>query len=414
MKFFTGIRIEDEFKNRYEVIETQINQKKAVFFNSNDDDLIVSSYLNQYSIEPIVLDEKRTDSNIEEIEPSTRQLKVFSMSLNDSFTPDFDGQTTGKTYKYTSYYKYSGNSLVFEMSNDIISLGRKYDFEVNEKDMYLCFIVEAKHNEIANDVNFFYKKEDEAMKSFRNLLSTSNSLVAKENRKIEEDIRKCISKRKEELKFLGTLIKNYNIEVKEKNPQIIKVFRKVGVELVQKSNDGRIENYSIEDRTYKDILEIIRHHTRTMERLPSTFSKLNENEIRDILLAALNCIYMGNANGEVFRKKGKTDICIEEKNRSAFIAELKFWKGEETFNGALHQLLSYTTWRDNKLALIILTKTTKILHVIEKIHSILNSNSNKVQLKKIDDNEFDYKCTSEDYIGMIFNIRVYVIDLTTN
>ncbi len=69
-------------------------------------------------------------------------------------------------------------------------------------------------------------------------------------------------------------------------------------------------------------------------------------------MRTLNGTYLGGAVGEAFRNNGKTDICIEEKNRAAFVAECKMWTGQKAIADALKQLDSYLTWRDCKTALI--------------------------------------------------------------
>ena len=65
---------------------------------------------------------------------------------------------------------------------------------------------------------------------------------------------------------------------------------------------------------------------------------------------------------EAFRYKGKTDICIEQDNRAAFIGECKLWSGSKGLSDALNQLLGYLTWRDSKAALIIFNKENKQLY----------------------------------------------------
>jgi hypothetical protein len=76
----------------------------------------------------------------------------------------------------------------------------------------------------------------------------------------------------------------------------------------------------------------------------------------DILLAHLNGHFKGAATGETFRRKGKTDIRIEDENRSAFVAECKVWGGAGEVTRAIGQLLSYLTWRDSKAALVVFNK----------------------------------------------------------
>ncbi len=108
----------------------------------------------------------------------------------------------------------------------------------------------------------------------------------------------------------------------------------------------------VRDEDYEHILSVIRHEGKSFETTPATFAKHDEEELRDIILAHLNGHYHGDATGERFRKKGKTDICIEAENRAAFIAECKVWRGPKECTQAVDQLLSYLTWRDCKCSLV--------------------------------------------------------------
>lgn len=111
--------------------------------------------------------------------------------------------------------------------------------------------------------------------------------------------------------------------------------------------------------TYEKILNIIRHEARTYETTPRTYAKFDEEELRDVILAHLNGHFEGKAAGEVFRRNGKTDICIQEENRAAFVAECKVWQGAGQVASAVDQLLSYLTWRDSKAAFVMFNKSVK-------------------------------------------------------
>ena len=115
----------------------------------------------------------------------------------------------------------------------------------------------------------------------------------------------------------------------------------------------------ITDEIYDRILQCIRHQGRTFERTPSTYAVHGEEGLRDIVLSQLNGYFQGEAMSEAFRCKGKTDICIEQDNRAAFIGECKLWSGSKGLSDALNQLLGYLTWRDSKAALIIFNKKNK-------------------------------------------------------
>ena len=112
----------------------------------------------------------------------------------------------------------------------------------------------------------------------------------------------------------------------------------------------------LDSNQYKHILSVVRHITRTYETTPSTFRKLDEKELRNLILAHLNAYFKGGATGETFRKLGKTDVRIENDNRAAFVAECKMWKGAASFHASINQLLGYLTWRDCKAAIIVFNK----------------------------------------------------------
>ena len=123
--------------------------------------------------------------------------------------------------------------------------------------------------------------------------------------------------------------------------------------------------YSISDANYADILATIKHMGSTYERTPKSYAAMKEEDLRNTLLAALNGTYLGGAVGEAFRNNGKTDICIEEKNRAAFVAECKMWTGQKAIADALKQLDSYLTWRDCKTALIYFVRKKDFLAILQ-------------------------------------------------
>ena len=115
----------------------------------------------------------------------------------------------------------------------------------------------------------------------------------------------------------------------------------------------------ITEETFEQILRFIRHQGRTFERTPSTYAVHGEEDLRNIILAQLNGHFQGDTVGEAFRGKGKTDICIEQDNRAAFVGECKLWTGPAGLTSALGQLLGYLTWRDSKAALIMFNAKNK-------------------------------------------------------
>ena len=118
---------------------------------------------------------------------------------------------------------------------------------------------------------------------------------------------------------------------------------------------------------YEAALGVLRNSRNALERSPSMTERLNEEQIRDLLLVNLNAQFEGKAGGEVFNGEGKTDILIREGDRNIFIGECKIWKGPKTIRDALHQLLDvYLVWRDTKAALLLFIRSGHVTEVMKK------------------------------------------------
>ena len=82
------------------------------------------------------------------------------------------------------------------------------------------------------------------------------------------------------------------------------------------------------DAEYDYILTVIDHMSQTIERSPSTFVQMKEEQMRDLILVNLNGHYEGDATGETFNAKGKTDILIRADGRNVFIGNANFGRVE--------------------------------------------------------------------------------------
>lgn len=118
---------------------------------------------------------------------------------------------------------------------------------------------------------------------------------------------------------------------------------------------------------YLNILKIIQDMTLVMERSPAAFSHMGEEDIRQHFLVQLNGHYEGKATGETFNAEGKTDILIRHEGRNIFIAECKFWRGEKAYLETIDQVLSYLSWRDTKIAIVVFNKNRDFSGMLDKI-----------------------------------------------
>lgn len=129
----------------------------------------------------------------------------------------------------------------------------------------------------------------------------------------------------------------------------------------------------------------------------------------------MNRHYQGDATGEAFRGKGKTDIRIEADNRAAFVAECKVWKGAAELLAAIEQLLGYLIWRDCKAAIVIFNKhNAKFSELLQKVPSaIAESERLKKNLGPQSQGEWRYVFTSPDdelreVVVQVFLFNLYV------
>jgi hypothetical protein len=409
---FSGITLEKEYENRKIVIESNIKSMTAQQINNIDNEIIIDDFYRKYSLVVVHLENSYFDSMMDEKEDNRAvTFSPFSINKENAFLILQDNTPNQKNVWFRPKYRFTGSDLLFQLSlNDSHQTIRE---EIGLEEKLIYFYFEATVNELKENKSIFNQKSELLLNRIQKKLTDINKEVVEQNNKLKDFIRDCLQERKGETDLLDSLKKHYKIPIEVKDPEIIKVVKKIGMKVELTTQASKEENYAIDEVVYQDILEILRHHTRTMERLPMTFSKLNEYELRDILLASLNCVFKGEANGEAFRNNGKTDICIQEKNASAFVAELKFWKGRQGFDEALKQLFSYTIWRDNKLALVIFTKTTNISTVIKEVSSYLADYEYKLDLQKINESEYELISYSKIDNNRQMRTRIFVVDIKT-
>ena len=169
----------------------------------------------------------------------------------------------------------------------------------------------------------------------------------------------------------------------------------------------------ITDETYEHILQFIRHQGRTFERTPATYSVHGEEDLRNFVLAQLNGHFEGDAVGEAFRCRGKTDICIERENRAAFVGECKLWTGPAGLTAAIDQLLGYLTWRDSKSALIVFNSKNKdFSKVLSSLPKTIGEHSLFIRHYDCsEDGEWRVQMRSAEDQGRRVTVHIFAFDL---
>jgi len=95
------------------------------------------------------------------------------------------------------------------------------------------------------------------------------------------------------------------------------------------------------------LVDFIEQYARQFEVAPKTYQKMDEEELRDLLVGMMNANYPGSTTGETFSKLGKTDISLRVDSGHVLICECKFWSGAKAYKNAIGQLFDYLTWRQN-------------------------------------------------------------------
>lgn len=338
-------------------------------FLSTPDDIIVQHVVAEFHIEPLTLYEDRKVMDQQET------MVEVSGDFDRAIFRD-EGPVHVPGIQITISIPYTGDKGLWKLrpSMSRSSFPRASVTEVDRDGIGYAKLVAS----LASDREPSRLKEfvDRTLDDLRFYLESQKREVEQENHALEGRVRAAIQRRRTRLGKHASIVSVLNIPLRRREgvPPIepIPIKRKLVRPLPPAPKEGIKQEPGIHDADYEHILAVIRHEGRTFEATPKTYSVHDEEGLRDIILAHLNGHYEGGATGETFRRKGKTDICIEDSERAAFVAECKVWRGSKEFATACDQLLGYLTWRDCKAALLVFNKhNAKFSEVLEKIPEAL-------------------------------------------
>jgi hypothetical protein len=171
---------------------------------------------------------------------------------------------------------------------------------------------------------------------------------------------------------------------------------------------------ALSDVDYEAALRVLISSRNALERNPSTVARLNEEQIRNILLIGLNNQFEGNVGGEVFNGAGKTDILVRVEDRNVFVGECKIWKGPKTVTDALDQLLTYLVWRDTKAALLLFVRSGDIAAITDKAVAALSAHpSVKRRGPHVDDDRHDFVLGANSDANREIKLALLIFPLMT-
>ena len=203
-------------------------------------------------------------------------------------------------------------------------------------------------------------------------LSWQRNSATELNNSLPNIVRAAVEQRKAKLLADQNLVAalGYNLKPRTDAPKtyVASSFRrKVVVQRSPAATAPYKPEPTLDEANYSAILDIIQSMATVMERSPTAFAAMREEDLRQHFLVQLNGQFEGAATGETFNYQGKTDILIREQDRNIFIAECKFWRGEKSFLQTIDQILSYLSWRDTKVAVLIFNRNKGLSEVLKNI-----------------------------------------------
>lgn len=168
----------------------------------------------------------------------------------------------------------------------------------------------------------------------------------------------------------------------------------------------------LDNENYEHILLVVQNMAHVMERSPTAFKSMGEEDLRQHFLVQLNGQFEGAATGETFNVNGKTDILLRSNGKNVFIAECKFWKGPKQYRDAIDQLLGYTAWRDTKTAILVFNRGTAMSTVVTAIATETPNHQNyKRTITWKHESGFRYVFHHSNDVNREFVLTVLVFDV---
>jgi hypothetical protein len=258
------------------------------------------------------------------------------------------------------------------------------------------------------------RETDAKLGTLKHNLQNLDKDLKKFNSGLRGFIKEIFNARKQKLMKENNLLLSVGFPLKEREDAsktyvIPEIKKRVLIEKPEATPKPNSPDPIISERDYENILSIIDNMAQVMERSPSAFIDMKEEDLRVHFLVQLNSQYEGEAMGEVFNLGGKTDILIRHKGNNLFIAECKFWTGKEGFKATIDQLLDYVSWRDTKTAIILFNKNKDSSKVLEQIPGIIKEHSNYAKTENEGSLRFMMKNKNDE--GKTFTLTIKLFDI---
>lgn len=136
-----------------------------------------------------------------------------------------------------------------------------------------------------------------------------------------------------------------------------------------------------------------------LERSPSTTRKMNEGDLRNLILLLLNdkFEFEGFVGAEVFNSSGRSDILVRVAETNVLVGECKFHNGPKSVHTTLDQVLRYLSWRDDRAVVIMFFKKPGYTKLIsDAAENIANHPQCTGRIGQEDGARYDYTFHAQD------------------
>lgn len=261
------------------------------------------------------------------------------------------------------------------------------------------------------------KSIDQTLSEIKKHLDTLRRDAVGLNNQLPQLARAEIERRRAKLLENQNLVASLGFPLKERSdaPRTFvtpEVRRKITPTLPNASTTPYKPEHTLSLNDYDHILSVIQNMARVMELSPSAFATMNEESLRSHFLVQLNGHYEGGATGETFNYEGKTDILIRVQGKNIFIAECKYWVGPKKLSETIDQLLSYSSWRDTKVAIIIFNRNKNFSAVLDAITPTVKAHPNfKKFIGRQSETSFRYLFAHRDDPNREMTLTVIAFDV---
>ena len=386
MKIYAEDRLDNLLGSKMQEIKSRIERESDDYILNVGEEQYIEHLKNEFTLDvpEIHVDQVYADTYEKDIPGNRFPMEFMISDPHKSFKKDI--------IVYHIPYTGSIDLLKFRPSSWTSMAGYEIQIDRQSQTIVLEYI------NFYNDASKIKRAYDDSVRYIFGSYGHLKNDIEGYNNRLEGFIRSTINARRQQINRKSDFLSSLGVPIKKKDstPQTFAVPKprlreKISVKPVVHSKGFKPEP-TLDTDNYNKILKIINDVGKNFERLPSTYSGKEEEDLRDHILMILDPNFeYGSASGETFNKSGKTDIQLRHDSSVVFISECKFWGGEKAFFKTIDQLLGYLTWRDSKTSIVIFVRNKDITAVLATVKSETPNHPNFVrELNQSDENWFNY------------------------